>query len=583
MHRDYARDFRHKLADSDSLIHMSLLGVLSGFSCAAIILIFRYTIDVPSALWLPGGDPENFEALPSWLHFLLPFTGALILGLLFRNLRAEDCRVGIVHVVHQVHNKNGYLPRKNAAVQFLGGAFSIATGQSGGREGPAIHLGAAINSLIGQKLKLPNNSIRVLVACGTSAAIAASFDTPIAGVIFAMEVIMLEYTVAGFIPVMLATITGETLTRALYGGEVLFSIPSLEAMPLIELPYVVLMGLIIGCFAALFVSVFKFSLRFSEQPILRRFVLAGTITGGVAVAVPQIMGLGYDSLNSALANDMTIYLALALISAKLIATAASAGLGLPIGVIGPNLLIGACIGSVMGNLGAIAFPAAAEHHSFYVLLGMGAMMGAVLNAPLAALMALLELSNSTSTIFPGMLVITIATLTHTELFKQRSIHQTALHYMKQTLATDPLSLALQRHSVASRMSRNISATENRLTREQARQLAERNYPWHVVQPEDAESAVLIHRDDIQPQLLEALAEPSNNDQPAYITLLSLAKHSQPIVNLPIQATLYEALKTMDQHQVDAVYVSGYISGPYPDNGIVLRDHIENHYRTPQRL
>lgn len=583
MHRDYASDFRHKLADSDSLIHMSLLGVLSGFSCAAIILTFRYTIDVPSALWLPGGNPENFEALSPWLHFLLPFTGALILGLLFRNLRAEDCRVGIVHVVNQVHNENGYLPRKNAAVQFLGGAFSIATGQSGGREGPAIHLGAAINSLIGQKLKLPNNSIRILVACGTSAAIAASFDTPIAGVIFAMEVIMLEYTVAGFIPVMLATITGETLTRAIYGGEVLFSIPPLEPMSLIELPYIVLMGLVIGCFAALFVSIFKYSLRFSEKPILNRFILAGAITGGLALVVPQIMGLGYDSLNDALANEMTLYLAAALILAKLIATAASAGLGLPIGIIGPNLLIGACIGSVMGNLGAIAFPAAAEHHSFYVLLGMGAMMGAVLNAPLAALMALLELSNNTATIFPGMLAITIATLTHTELFKQRSIHQTALHFMNQTLATDPLSLALQRHSVASRMLRNISATENQLTWEQAQQLAEGNYLWYVVQLDDSASAVLIPRDAIHAQLVAALAANPNNRQQPYITLTSLATHSQPIADLHIQATLYEALKTMDQHQIDAVYVSGYISGPYPDNGVILRDDIESHYKTPQGL
>lgn len=582
MHRDYASNFRHKLADSDSLIHMSLLGILSGFSCAAIILTFRYSIDVPSTLWLPDGNPENFEALPPWLHFLLPFSGALILGLLFKHLRPEDCRVGIVHVVHQVHNENGYLPRKNAAVQFLGGAFSIATGQSGGREGPAIHLGAAINSLIGQRLKLPNNSIRILVACGTSAAIAASFDTPIAGVIFAMEVIMLEYTVAGFIPVMLATITGEALTRAIYGSEVLFSIPPLETMSLIELPYVVLMGLVIGCFAALFVSIYKYSLHFSEKPILNRFALAGAITGGLALLVPQIMGLGYDSLNEALANEMTLYLAAALILAKLIATAASAGLGLPIGIIGPNLLIGACIGSVMGNIGAIAFPAAAEHHSFYVLLGMGAMMGAVLNAPLAALMALLELSNNTATIFPGMLAITIATLTHTELFKQRSVHQTALHYMNQTLATDPLSLALQRHSVASRMLRDISATENRLTWQQARELAEGSYQWYVVQLEDLASAVLIHRDAIHPQLLAALAEQPDNRQP-YVSLTSLAKHSQPIVDLHIQATLYEALKTMDQHQVDAVYVSGYISGPYPDNGVILRDDIENHYKTPQSL
>ena len=125
---------------------------------------------------------------------------------------------------------------------------------------------------------------------------------------------------------------------------------------------------------------------------------------------PEVMGIGYDSLNAALNSELTLTMMLALIAAKIIATAVSTGMGMPIGLIGPNILIGACIGSVMGGLGAYFYPELASQRSFYVLLGMGAMMGAVLNAPLAALMALLELSNNTAIIFSRMLAITVANI-----------------------------------------------------------------------------------------------------------------------------------------------------------------------------
>ena len=434
MHNHWFRNARHRLADANSLLPLSLLGVVSGFSCALVILLFRYLIDTPATIWLPDHSPENFEALPRWMHFALPLAGAIIIGVFLSRMKPENARTGIVHVITRLHLDHGHLPLKNALVQFFGGAFAIATGQSGGREGPAIHLGAAANSLLGQKLMLPNNSIRLLVGCGIAAAIAASFNTPIAGVIFAMEVVMMEYTVGGFIPVMLAAITGTTMTRAVYGSAMLFSIPPIAMSSLWEIPFIALLGFVVGCCAALFMTVLKTALRYADKPVLPRLALAGFITGCCALVAPQVMGIGYDSLNAALANELSITLLLTLIFAKIIATAASNGLGMPIGIIGPNLLIGACIGSAMGDLGAELFPELASNHSFYVLLGMGAMMGAVLNAPLAALMALLEFSSNTAMIFPGMLVITIATLTNSELFNQRSAHQTVFQHIKLLLS-----------------------------------------------------------------------------------------------------------------------------------------------------
>ncbi|MEH6559705.1 MAG: chloride channel protein [Oceanicoccus sp.] len=574
MQNNWIRNTRHRLADANSLLPLSVLGVVSGFSCALVILLFRYLIDTPSAFWLPDHDSENFEALPQWLHFALPVAGAIIIGFFLSRMKPEDSRTGIVHVITRLHLDNGHLPLKNALVQFFGGAFAIATGQSGGREGPAIHLGAAANSLLGQKLMLPNNSIRLLVGCGIAAAIAASFNTPIAGVIFAMEVVMMEYTVGGFIPVMLASITGTAMTRAVYGSEMIFSIPPISMASLWEMPFIAFLGLVVGCCAALFMVILKAALRYIDKPIFPRLVLAGVITGCCALLVPEVMGIGYDSLNGALANELSLTLLLVLIIAKIIATATSSGLGMPIGLIGPNLLIGACIGSAMGDLGANLFPDLASNHSFYVLLGMGAMMGAVLNAPLAALMALLEFSNDTSMIFPGMLAITIATLTNSELFNQKSAHQTVFQHIKLLLPTDPMSLALQRTSVSSIMHRSLCTTPSQVTTDEAKLLIEKDVRWYAVMDEANKPTNLVAGLDMIVHIEKYID--SNT-----IYLLDDSITIQPLAELNIQATLKEALNKMDDHKVNALFVSGYRSGTNPDNGIVTRDDIEQYYKTPQ--
>ena len=133
------------------------------------------------------------------------------------------------------------------------------------REGPAVHLGATSSSLLGQQLKLPNNSLRTLTACGVAAAIAASFNTPLAGVIFAMEVVLMEYTITGFIPVILSAVTGGVMSRIVFGNEPAFAIPMIELGSLWELPYLVLCGLVIGLAASAMLLLFRFTKKFNDK------------------------------------------------------------------------------------------------------------------------------------------------------------------------------------------------------------------------------------------------------------------------------------------------------------------------------
>ncbi len=577
MQQHWLKNIHIRLANEQSLLHFSVIGVLAGGWCALVVLLFRFLVEWPGSLWLPGGNGENFEQLPRWMHFFLPLAGAIVIGLVFQRMKTADTRVGIVHVISRLHGHHGHLPLKNALVQLLGGSFALLTGQSGGREGPSIHLGAATNSLLGQYFMFPNNSIRVLVGCGTAGAIAAAFNTPIAGVIFAMEVVMMEYTIIGFTPIILAAITATAITQLIYGNESILQIPAVTMSSLWELPYIILLGLVVGLAAGLFNRVLKIGLSQNHRSFLTRATLAGLATGLCALAAPQIMGIGYDTLNDAFSGQLAVSLLLVIVIAKLLATALSVGLGLPIGLVGPTLVIGACLGDAMGIFGASILPDYASNRNFYVMLGMGAMMGAVLNAPLAALMALLELTQNTGIIFPGMLAITIANLTNTELCRQHSAHQTILHFLKQQLRTDPLSLSLQRTSVASLMDRNIHFCKQQIDQQQTEELLTLKCNWLIVEKNNGELSLLDAR-KVQRELAKVIINPVEKT----LDLLALTDSHIAMAELHMQATLREALDLLDERNADAIYISGFVAAsPYPDSGILTRADIHRYTNTPQ--
>jgi H+/Cl- antiporter ClcA len=319
------------------------------------------------------------------------------------------------------------LPFVNAAVQWAGGALCIVAGHSVGREGPAIHLGAACGSLLGQRFALPEASLRVLVACGVAAAIAASFNTPLAGVVFAMEAIVMEYSVAGFAPVILAAVTATGLTRIFYGEDPAFAVPPLALRSPWELPYIVAVGFAIGTIASAFTLLLGFFARHGRRaPVWVAALGGGLATAVCALAAPQVMGIGYDTVGAALLGKIGFAMLILIAALKLIATTAGVGLGLPGGIIGPMLVIGATAGGALGIAGAWMLPQYASGSGFYALIGMGAMMAGTLHAPLSALTAMLELTGNPNIVWPGMLAVITAFATSRALFRRRPIFETLL-------------------------------------------------------------------------------------------------------------------------------------------------------------
>jgi len=578
--------FRHRLAHLDALPQFAVLGILSGIVTGCMIVLFRFAIEIPLRLWLSENDPENFEALSPLLHFIVPIIGTSLIAILYHCLDEDTRRVGIVRVLETFNLNEGHFTLKNTVAQFAFGVISLVSGQSAGREGPAVHLGAACNSYLGQRFHLPNNSIRLLVGCGTAAAISASFNTPIAGIIFAMEVIMMEYTIIGFTPIILSSISAAIITRVVYGHDPAFIVPALSIKSLWDIPFTLLMGLLMGALAAGFICLAKYCTRVNTYPFAYRALAAGVFTGFIAVFVPQVMGVGYDSVNLAVAGNMSVGLLCLLVVAKLLATAVPIGLGMPFGLIGPILFVGASAGAAIGTIGNILLPEHASEVGIYAMLGMGAMMGAVLQAPLAALMALLELTLNPHIILPGMLVIVIANITSRSVFKQQSIFQTLLAAQGMHLRDSPVLQGLRRVGVVSLMNKNFSVHERVIDQAEAFALLTDNPEWIVITCERKPVALLpgldlaryLEEQELAEKEQAKLGEKQDQKQKSDIDLLAIPARRLDLQPIHRQATVQEALDTLQRTGIEALYVER-IQAPMIHSvfGIITRKDIENYY------
>lgn len=589
--------FRTRLASIDALPQLAVLGLVSGLLAGAVIVLFRLVIEQTQISFLPGGDTESYESLSAGMRFLLPTAGGLVIGLIFHNVNkmgGGGVQVGIVHVLERLAYHQSHLPLRNFMLQFVGASISIVSGHSVGREGPGVHLGAASSSLLGQWLRLPNNSIQTLVACGAAASIAASFNTPIAGVIFAMEVIMMEYTIAGFAPIILAAVSATALTRFVFGAEPAFSVPSLQLASLFELPYLIVMGLVIGALAALFITSLKWLTKTTSQMIIwQRLTLAGALTGVCALIVPEIMGVGYDTVNQAMLGQLGVGLLLMVVLFKIMATTIGLGLGLPGGLIGPTLVIGAAAGGVLGLAAEAVFPGQVASPGFYAMLGMGAMMGATLQAPLAALLAMFELTANPNIILPGMLAVVISGITSSHLFRCESVFLTLLKARGLDYRSDPVAQSLRRIGVASVLNPAFVHTSRCINTRSAELLLEHQPQWIIISDQTdssaaptTESATEANRQQPLALLLAAdlalfLKTQSDADanETDEIDLLDIPARREDIVQINQRSTLQQALESMDEKELDTLCITLSPTDKSSEIiGIVTRQTIESHYR-----
>ncbi len=567
---------RLRLANPDAILPMAILGLLVGLLAGGIIIAFRLLIRYLQSFYLPPG-PEDYASVDVLYRLLLPSLGGLSIGVLFHFMPPSSRNIGVVHVIERLTRFHGYLPFRNAALQFVGAALSIASGHSVGREGPTVHLGAASGSLAGKWLHLPNNSIRTLIACGVAAAIGASFNTPLAGVIFSMEVVMMEYTIGSFTPVILASFSATMLSRQVYGNAPAFIVPALQMGSVQELPVVFATAITVGLIAASFTALLHyFSTLLTDVPPWARMALGGLITGLCAVTVPQIMGVSYGVVNDTLLGQVPLWLMLSILILKLLATAAGLGMGLPGGLIGPSMVLGAMVGGSVGLTVSTLFPGEMSSHGFYAMLGMGAMMGATLQAPLSALMALLELTANPNILLPGMLTVIVSGLISKELVGGKSIYLRLLEARGLTFRHNPLAQSLHHIGVASVMNRDFTASERFASRETLQHLMKRSPRWVVVKEENRPIALLPGAD--LALYLEESGEEEEVDEEQQIDLMEIPANRQKLTAVPRHVTLWEALDILDKEKSNASYVTREDSSQLGIYGILTRKDIEATYR-----
>lgn len=571
-------NFRYRLAHIEALPQLTILGLIIGVAASAVIIAFRLAIELPLAAILSEGG-ESFESLPLIWRFALPFIGAVIIGLIFQCLDKKHLSVSASHVLDRLHRFQGRMPLSNMLVQFFAGIACLLTGQSVGREGPAVHLGAGSASLLGQWLKLPNNSLRPMIGCGVAAAISASFNTPLAGVIFAMEVILMEYSIAGFIPVILASVTGAVASRMFFGHGLAFDAAAVQVINLWELPYVAFAGLVIAVSSAIFIHLQIICQPLHKYPVAIRLAVAGFITGLAALYVPEIMGVGYDTISDALHDELVLTLLMLIIACKLSVTAISLGLGMPGGVIGPTLFLGACIGAALGICGQAIFPESSSSPAFYALLGMAAMMAAVINAPLAALVAVLELTGNPSILFPSMLMIVVACLCTRQVFGCDSIFQSLLRAQGKPIETGADQQLLSRAGVTSIMSTQFVLSLQTLSHPQAKQLLSSEPRWLLIDDLNC-PPTLLRAVDVAKYLDDAI-DISGEDSIDLLEIPGQRWELAPIHNL---ANLFEARTVMNDNRVDALSIMATESSNSPFRsricGIITRGALENFYQKP---
>ncbi len=361
------------------------------------------------------------QDLPPWQIIAVPTIGGLFIGLFIHFFMPGGRPRGVADVMEGISLHSGRMDIRSTLGAAVVSAASIGVGGSVGREGPVVHLGAGLSSWISRRLGVSRTITINLLGCGAAAAISASFNAPIAGTIFALEVIIGHYALSALAPIALASVTGTIISRGHFGDFSAFVAPSHSIVSYLEFPAFALLGVVSALVAIILMKSIIFAQDMSNKMPLPRWVhpaVGGLLIGLIALVFPQVLGVGYGATDAAMKEQIALGMLLALLAAKTAAVAISLGSGFAGGVFSPSLFLGAMLGGSFGIIATEAFPHLSSGHSAYTLVGMGAVAGAVLGAPLSTILIVFELTgaNNYSFIIAVMVAVVIASVITQQAF-----------------------------------------------------------------------------------------------------------------------------------------------------------------------
>jgi len=404
-----------RLVRNDQLV-ISVAALVVGLAAAAGAVAFRESIAVAQWLFLGFGHElvaSGAGEVDRWRILLAPVGGGLVVGLIMLWFMPGGRPQGVANVIEASALRAGRMSARQGVGAAAMSVVSIGSGASVGREGPAVHLGAAMASFVGRPLHLTRSQSRTLLGCGVASAVAASFNAPIAGAFFALEVVIGHYALSAFAPIVIASVTGTIVSRMWFGDFPAFQLGHHEIVSFLQFPAFALLGIVCAVAAIALMRITALVERTSFRlpgPQWLHPAAAGIVVGVVALWYPEILGVGYEAMDTALKEQYGLQMLVTLAVLKILMTALCLGAGFGGGVFSPSLFIGAMVGGAFGVVASHPFPELSSGHGAYTMIGMGAVAGAVLGAPISTILIIFELTNDYRLTIAVMIAVVVASL-----------------------------------------------------------------------------------------------------------------------------------------------------------------------------
>jgi CIC family chloride channel protein len=394
-----------------------VVGIAAGFAA----LFFRKGINAVQAFLYGTEDVQHLHSFIGSLEWywvvLIPTIGGFVVGLILHNFTRDARARSVGDVILGAAMHEGRVETRAGLASALASLITLSTGGSSGREGPVVHLAAVISTLVSRRINASGITGRDLLGCAVAAAVSASFNAPIAGALFALEVVLRHFAVHAFAPIVIASAAGTVINRLEFGGLTEFALPTIGDVAFYaELPAFLLLGLTCGLVAVILMrSIFwaedigNWIQARSKLPRYLRPAVAGALLGVIALWFPHIIGVGYETTTRALAGSMVLNEAIVFASLKIVAVSITLGGRMGGGVFSPSLMLGALTGLAFGLIATSVFPNVSGVTSLYAMAGMGAVAAAVLGAPISTTLIVFELTGDWQTGLAVMIAVSMST------------------------------------------------------------------------------------------------------------------------------------------------------------------------------
>jgi len=390
-----------------------ILGTIVGLAGGLGAVGFRYAIAFFQILaygWR-GELLDVVGQIPWYLRILLPALGGLIVGPTVYFFAREAKGHGVPEVMEAVALRRGVIRKRVVFVKTLVSAICIGTGGSVGREGPIVQIGSAVGSTIGQLLNVSLDRMKILVGCGAAAGIAATFNAPLAGSMFAFEIVLDEFAISVFSPIIISAVTATAVSRYFLGDAPAFMVPAYELISAWELPIYAGLGFFCAFIGVSFTRLlygFEDAFDSLKFPEYLKAVLGGLLIGTMGLWLPHILGVGYGAIDMALKQNLAWGIMAVLVIYKILATSVTIGSGGSGGIFAPSLFVGSMLGGLYGVIVHSILPAVTATHGAYSIVGMGGVVSATTHGPLSAILILFEMTGDYKIILPLMITCIIS-------------------------------------------------------------------------------------------------------------------------------------------------------------------------------